>query len=140
MTNVYAQIEKDDYLHFGGGVVSGAAGAFIASELSNQDPFWTFSGAFVGSLLAGAAKEAIDENGNGQWDNRDLGATLLGGLTIGITIELFSAKKRNNRKQVRISFDQEQAQSSFLMPDLTYKESQGKSNLIPLGLTLGSQE
>ena len=93
-----AQIQKDDVLHFSAGVLSGAAGAFVASEISDGKRFWTFTGAVAGSLLAGTIKEAIDEKNYGGWDNRDLGATFLGGLTVGITIDLFSGKKRT-RKQ-----------------------------------------
>lgn len=90
---LYAQIRKDHVLHFGAGMVSGAAGALIASEISDQNRFWTFSGAVAGSLLAGLAKEAIDAGQpDNRWNNSDLGATVLGGITVGVTIDLFTAR------------------------------------------------
>jgi hypothetical protein len=87
-----AQLENDKIVHFGAGAVAGAGGAFLASELSNQNRFWTFTGSVAGSLLVGLVKEAIDERSSNSWDNADLGATVLGGVTVGITIELFSKK------------------------------------------------
>ncbi len=91
----HAQIEQDHLLHFGAGMVAGGAGALVASELSHGSRFWTFAGAVGASVLAGVAKEAIDAgNENNHWDNRDLGATALGGLTVGVVIDLFTAGKR----------------------------------------------
>ena len=91
-----AQVEQDKVLHFGIGALTGAAGAFVASELSNQNRFWTVTGAIATSLLAGIAKEAYDERQSNSWDNADLGATVLGGITVGVTIELFSKKNGNS--------------------------------------------
>ncbi len=91
-----AQVEQDKVLHFGIGALTGAAGAFVASELTDHNRFWTVTGAIATSLLAGIAKEAYDERNNNSWDNADLGATVLGGITVGVTIELFS--KKNGRK------------------------------------------
>jgi uncharacterized protein YfiM (DUF2279 family) len=87
-----AQIERDKIAHFGLGAVSGAAGAFVASELTDRNRFWTVTGSIAGSLLAGVAKEALDERTANSWDNADLGATVLGGITVGVTIELISKK------------------------------------------------
>jgi len=92
-----AQLAEDKVLHFGAGVLTGAASAFVASELSDGNRFWTFTGAITGSLLAGTIKEAIDNKNNGDWDNGDLGATVLGGITAGITIDLFTGKRRNKK-------------------------------------------
>jgi fluoride ion exporter CrcB/FEX len=84
--------------------VSGAAGALVANQLSNGDRIWTFTGAVGGSLLAGLVKETIDQNkSNNSWDNGDLAATVLGGVTVGVTIDLFSGKKRKKKKQVTIA-------------------------------------
>jgi len=98
-TPLRAQVEQDKALHFGIGALTGAAGAYVASELSGQSRFWTVTGAIGTSLLAGLAKEYMDEqNSSNSWDNADLGATVLGGITVGITIELFS---RKNGKRYR---------------------------------------
>jgi hypothetical protein len=90
----------DKLLHFGAGVVAGGAGAFIASEISGGDKWWSIAGAVGSSLIAGAAKEVIDKNRSGNWDNGDLAATVAGGITVGIAIEIFSGRKK--RRTVRL--------------------------------------
>jgi hypothetical protein len=95
-----AQIRRDHVQHFGAGLLAGGAGAFVASELSGGNRFWTFSGAVAGSLIAGVAKEAIDAGQvDNKWDNGDLAATAAGGVTIGVTIDLFSAKSRKRKRR-----------------------------------------
>lgn len=91
-----AQIENDKIAHFAVGTLAGAGGAFIASELTNRNRFWTVTGSITASLLAGLAKEALDVQNSNSWDNADLGATVLGGVTVGIAIELFSKKEGKN--------------------------------------------
>ena len=106
--SLQAQIEKDKVAHFGLGVLSGGAGAFVASELTQGNRFWTVTGSITASLLAGLAKEAMDERSSNSWDNADLGATVLGGITVGVTIELISKKdgKRYQRKNAKMKSDQ----------------------------------
>jgi len=119
-TPLKAQLENDKILHFGAGAVAGAGGAFIASELSNQNRFWTFTGSVAGSLLVGLAKEAIDDKNSNSWDNADLGATVLGGVTVGITIELFSKKngKRYQRRNAKKASNQIDSSSVELFKSL----------------------
>jgi hypothetical protein len=94
-----AQIRRDHVQHFGAGLLAGGAGALVASELSDGNRFWIFSGAVAGSLIAGVIKEAIDAGQeDNKWDNGDLAATAAGGVTIGITIDLFSAKSRKRKR------------------------------------------
>jgi hypothetical protein len=100
-----AQVRKDHVLHFGAGIVSGGAGALVASELSDGNRFWTFTGAVGTSLLAGVAKEVLDKGKGKKWENSDIGATVLGGITIGVTIDLFTAKARKRRKGVTAKHD-----------------------------------
>ncbi|WP_202619515.1 hypothetical protein [Flagellimonas algicola] len=97
-SQMHAQLERDKVLHFVGGGLFGLAGAGIAKHASDGNRVWTFVGAVAGSALVGVAKEAIDsgQQDNG-WDNEDLLATVLGGVTVGVSIELFS-KKRNKRR------------------------------------------
>ncbi len=117
VTQLHAQIERDKALHFLGGNLFGLAGAGIAKQASDGNRIWTFVGSVAGSALIGVAKESIDagqrENG---WDNDDLAATVLGGVTVGVTIELFS-KKRGKRKPMgslttqRLNFEDIQVQT-----------------------------
>ena len=101
--SVIGQIESDKALHFLGGNLYGLVGAGIASEISDGDRTWTFVGALGGSLLIGLAKESIDEKQYGGWDNADLLATVLGGATVGLTIDIF--KKRKQRKRDKLFKD-----------------------------------
>ncbi|MCL6275323.1 hypothetical protein M3P19_15000 [Muricauda sp. 2012CJ35-5] len=95
----HAQVERDKALHFLGGNLFGLAGAGIAKQASDGNRLWTFVGSVAGSALIGVAKEAVDagQRDNG-WDNDDLAATVLGGVTVGVTIELFSKKKKNTKR------------------------------------------
>lgn len=98
VSQLHAQIERDKALHFLGGNLFGLAGAGIAKQASDGDRVWTFVGSVAGSALIGIAKESIDAGQReGGWDNDDLAATVLGGVTVGVTIELFS-KKRDKRR------------------------------------------
>lgn len=105
VSQLYGQIERDKALHFLGGSLFGLAGAGIAKQASDGNRVWTFVGAVAGSTLIGLAKETVDagQRDNG-WDNDDLLATILGGVTVGVVIEVFS-KKRN--KRLRGSFTTE---------------------------------
>jgi uncharacterized protein YfiM (DUF2279 family) len=99
---VNSQIESDKALHFAGGALFGLAGAGIAKEISDGDRAWTFVGAVGGALLVGLGKEAVDAGQEGNsWDNGDVLATALGGVAVGITIDIFTGKKR--RKQAKVS-------------------------------------
>lgn len=91
---MYGQIEADKVKHFAAGAISGFIGAKITDKISNKDPNWRIVGAFASSLLVGVAKEAYDEHKYRGWDNGDLAATALGGVTVGITINIFSKKKK----------------------------------------------
>ena len=100
MHGLVAQIEQDKALHFLGGNLYGLAGAGIAKQISDGNRWWTFAGAIGGSALIGLGKEAVDsgQRPNG-WDNDDLLATILGGTTVGFTIDIFTDHKRKKRKR-----------------------------------------
>ncbi len=123
ITNSYGQLEQDKALHFLGGSLFGLAGAGLASEISKGNRAWTFAGSIGGSLLIGLAKEAIDQNQYNGWDNADLLATVLGGASVGFTIDIFNQKKKRKR-------------------DALYKQAIDHVNLItPLKIyTIGEQE
>lgn len=99
-SKINAQIESDKALHFLGGNLFGLVGAGIANEISDGDRTWTFIGAVGGSVLIGVAKESIDQKQYGGWDNADLIATVLGGVTVGFTIDIFKKKKQRKREQL----------------------------------------
>lgn len=101
--STYSQVEQDKVLHFLGGNLFGLVGAGVASQISDGDRTWTFIGAIGGSLLIGLAKESIDQKQYGGWDNADLLATVLGGASVGVTIDIF--KKRRQRKRDKLFKD-----------------------------------
>lgn len=124
----HGQLEWDKSLHFVGGGLFGLAGAGIAKQASKGNRIWTFAGAVVGSTLIGVAKEAVDagQRDNG-WDNGDLAATVLGGITVGLSIELFSKKDANGRLRGRYS-------TPAPLPDSGYALGKGR---LPALFTLG---
>ena len=101
--STYSQLEQDKALHFLGGNLYGLVGAGVASQISDGDRTWTFIGAVGCGLLIGLAKESIDQNQYGGWDNADLLVTVLGGATVGVTIDIF--KKRKQRKRDKLFKD-----------------------------------
>jgi putative lipoprotein len=72
----------------------------LASQISKGNRAWTFVGSVGGSLLIGLAKEAIDENQYNGWDNADLLATVLGGATVGVTIDILKKRKKRKRDEI----------------------------------------
>ncbi|MDC6388633.1 hypothetical protein PP182_08055 [Maribacter sp. PR1] len=95
-----SQVSEDKVLHFVGGNLFGMVGAGLANQISDGNRAWTFAGSVGGSLLIGLAKEGIDQNQYGGWDNEDLLATVLGGVTVGVTIDIFKQKKKRKREQL----------------------------------------
>ncbi|WP_208611134.1 hypothetical protein [Maribacter ulvicola] len=100
LQSVVGQIEQDKVLHFLGGNLYGLVGAGVANEISEGNRTWTFIGAVGGSLLIGLAKESIDQHQYGGWSNEDLLATVSGGITVGVTIDIFKKKKQRKRAQL----------------------------------------
>src|SRR6056297_2568183 len=96
----HSQVSEDKVLHFVGGNLFGMVGAGLANQISDGNRAWTFAGSVGGSLLIGSAKEGIDQNQYGGWDNEDLLATVLGGVTVGVTIDIFKQKKKRKRDQL----------------------------------------
>jgi len=113
ITSSYGQLEKDKALHFLGGNLYGLVGAGVASQISNGNRTWTFVGSLGGSLLIGLAKEAIDHNQYDGWDNADVVATVLGGASVGVTVDIF--KKRKKRKRDAL-FKEAIGQKKLKMP------------------------
>jgi uncharacterized protein YfiM (DUF2279 family) len=85
--------EQDKQLHFAGGVLVGAGTyTLIYAKTKNKKKALIYS--IASSILVGTLKELSDsrEKGN-RFDKRDLLATTYGGLTIGVTFNIFTKKK-----------------------------------------------
>ena len=135
--SMHGQIERDKVLHFVGGNLFGLAGAGIAKNATDGNRVWTFVGAVAGSALAGVTKEAIDSSQPGnQWDNSDVLATVLGGITVGLAIEIFSKKKEDGR--LRHSKGAIVAGESYILHNIPFSEKglDGKlPSLTPFGFS-----
>ncbi|WP_208103905.1 hypothetical protein [Flagellimonas ochracea] len=118
VSHAHGQVERDKALHFLGGNLFGLAGAGIAKQASDGNRIWTFVGSVAGSTLIGVAKEAVDasQRTNG-WDNDDLAATVLGGVTVGVTIDLFS--KKDDKRRLRGSYSKLDIKRKELRHDTT---------------------
>ena len=90
--------QQDKLKHFiAGAAISGATYEFTYKLTNNRKKaFWYGLGA---ATLAGIAKEVYDINGTG-FDNKDIAATIAGGLTINITIYAIT-KSKSRRKSKR---------------------------------------
>jgi putative lipoprotein len=136
-SHCHGQVERDKALHFLGGNLFGLAGAGIAKQASDGNRIWTFVGSVAGSTLIGLAKETVDagqrENG---WDNDDLAATILGGVTVGVTIDLFSKKDDRRRLRGRYSKLNLKKKKQFFQPASEFVVLEGKlPSLNTLGLS-----
>lgn len=100
MGKTFSQLQEDKVLHFLGGNLFGLVGAGVANQISDGDRTWTFVGSIGGSLLIGLAKESIDKSQYDGWDNNDLLATVLGGLAVGVSIDIFKQRKKRRREQL----------------------------------------
>lgn len=126
-----AQVQGDKVLHFLGGNLYGLVGAGVASQISKGDRTWTFVGSVGGSLLIGLAKESIDKAQYDGWDNGDLLATVLGGATVGVTIDIFKQRKKKRRAQ---QFKDAIGDKTSFIPELN-KESDITTSLYVLGIS-----
>lgn len=137
-TTTSAQIERDKALHFIGGNLYGLAGAGIAKQISKGNRWWTFAGAIGGSTLIGLGKEAVDAGQRPDgWDNDDLLATILGGATVGITIDLFTNKKKQRKEHIGNTTDKVAVIIPEGKPIQTIPKFENPPALATLGLSKG---
>ena len=91
----YSQLhtEKDKQYHFAAGALfSAATYSIVYSKTKNKKKAFLYSA--VSAVLVGTLKEVYDSQQKGnKFDSRDLLATTYGGLTIGVTFNLFTKKK-----------------------------------------------
>lgn len=91
-------ISEDDKLHFGAGfLISGGTYTIVYSKTKNKKKAFWYS--FAASTLVGLSKEIYDGYiiDGGRFDNGELVATSLGGLTASTTLHLFVGKKNNEK-------------------------------------------
>ncbi|MEZ4968250.1 MAG: hypothetical protein R2814_01035 [Flavobacteriaceae bacterium] len=86
------QLQEDKVLHFAAGAASGFIGAKIADKISNKDPNWRIIGAFHLQLLVGFGQRGSYETSI-KGGIMMTSVTALGGVTVGITINIFSGRE-----------------------------------------------
>ena len=104
--------------------------SILQEEISDGDRAWTFVGAVGGALLVGLGKEAVDAGQEGNsWDNGDVLATTLGGVAVGLTIDIFTKNKRRIQAKVG-SLNNEENLNLLVNNRLPTLEELGYSNSI----------
>ena len=88
--------ENDKQLHFSAGMVTSALG-YTWSYNKHRDKKRAMITGLCTSLVAGITKELLDNVRGGDFDERDIFATTLGGVSMSVTIPLFQPKKKRKK-------------------------------------------
>ena len=101
-----AQIQDDKKLHFAAGAIASAVGyEYVYSKTGNKNQ--ALAAGVLTSMIAGIGKEVYDSfQPKNRFDQQDVAATILGGVTVSFTIKLnlinfgkeAKKKKRKNKK------------------------------------------
>ena len=92
--------QEDKQLHFVAGSVIGAAG-YIISYNKHQDKNRAMITGVCTAFAAGVLKEMYDASQGGYIDHADVLATTLGGITISLTVPLFTERKVYRQRKRR---------------------------------------
>ncbi|WP_196890921.1 hypothetical protein [Aureivirga marina] len=90
-THLQAQSTKyeDKIMHYGAGNFAAASTSVfynLVTPKEKRSKLWKSVFCFASATLIGLGKELYDQRSQGEFDVKDLGATMLGGLTIVIVI------------------------------------------------------
>jgi len=94
MSNVcFSQIAHDKKQHYAAGVLtSSVTYAYVYTKTNNKKKAAIYS--IASAVVIGTLKEVSDSRQpNNRFDPNDLLATTLGGISVGVTIQLFNKKK-----------------------------------------------
>ena len=92
-----SQVPPDKQKHFvAGAAIAGFTYTATYMETHNHKKAMLYS--ILSSFVVGALKELSDmKDPNNHFDGKDLLATGLGGITVGVTVNLFHSKNRSNQ-------------------------------------------
>jgi len=96
--NAQLLTESDKQQHFAAGVVIGGISYGLLLE-ETEDKKIALLGSIAAAFAAGYIKEMSDAKRGSKFDDRDLLASTLGGLSIGITFDILG---RNGKKKGRV--------------------------------------
>ena len=103
LSNAQLLAENDKQKHYvAGALIGGITYGVILQE--TEDKKLAFWGSIASSLVAGYIKETSDKNSGYYFDNRDLLATTLGGLSVGVTFDIFTRKGKKKGRIFNINF------------------------------------
>jgi uncharacterized protein YfiM (DUF2279 family) len=100
-----AQIQDDKKLHFAAGAIASTVGyEYVYSKTGDKNQ--ALAAGVLTSMIAGIGKEVYDSfQPKNRFDQQDVAATILGGVTVSFTIKLNlinfgkeAKKKRKNKK------------------------------------------
>ena len=98
-----AQIQDDKKLHFAAGAIASTVGyEYVYSKTGNKNQ--ALAAGILTSMFAGIGKEVYDSfQPKNKFDQHDVAATILGGVTVSFTIKLnllnFGSEIKNKRKK-----------------------------------------
>ena len=98
-----AQIQDDKKLHFAAGAIASTVGyEYVYSKTGDKNQ--ALAAGILTSLVAGIGKEVYDSfQPKNKFDQHDVAATVLGGVTVSFTIKLnllnFGSELKNKRKK-----------------------------------------
>jgi uncharacterized protein YfiM (DUF2279 family) len=85
----YGQIDKEHQLHFAAGAVTSSA-TYLYVYHKTKDRKKAKIYGLASAFVVGLGKELYDEYKYKGYDNKDLIATVLGGVTLTFTIDIFN--------------------------------------------------
>ena len=99
------EIPKDKQMHFAAGTITGTLGyEYVYSKTGDKNQ--ALAAGVLTSMIAGIGKEVYDSfQPKNRFDQQDVAATILGGVTVSLTIKLNlvnfgkEAKKKKKKKQ-----------------------------------------
>ena len=103
--NLNAQLltESDKRAHFTAGAAFGGIAYGLMLEETESKPI-AMAASILTAFTVGYIKESHDAKRGYGFDNRDLLATTYGGLSIGITLDIFARKPKKGRSVINFGF------------------------------------
>jgi len=105
LTHIGAQLltESDKKAHFAAGAVVGGIAYGLMLEETESKPI-AMAASILTAFTVGYIKESRDAKRGYGFDNRDLLATTYGGLSMGITLDIFARKPKKGRSVINFGF------------------------------------
>ena len=120
--NAQLLAETDKQKHYVAGAMVGSI-VYGITLGETEDKTLAFAASILGSFAAGYIKETFDAKQGYGFDNRDLLATTYGGLTVGITLDIFTRDGKKNKSIINLfkkKKHNKKFNQSLILSDLHY--------------------